>query len=347
VIAPWNYPVHALLSPLVGAIAGGNCAVVKPSEVAPATAALVARLLPQYLDPECFAVFEGGPAETEALLAERFDHIFFTGSTRVGRLVMAAAARHLTPVTLELGGKCPAIVDASARLELAARRITWGKFLNAGQTCIAPDYVLVARSVHDRFVEHVRRAVFDFYGPDPRVSPDYARIVDAAHHDRLVTLLDSGTVAVGGEHDVEDRYLAPTVLCDVRPGSAVMDEEVFGPILAVLAVDDLDEAIAFVNAGDKPLALYVFSESATAVRRVLAQTSSGGAAVNAVIHHVAVPELPFGGVGPSGMGAFHGKATFDTFTHAKSVLWKGTRPDPDLAYPPYTKRKVRLLRRFL
>jgi aldehyde dehydrogenase (NAD+) len=273
--------------------------------------------------------------------------VFFTGSAAVGRMVMEAAARTLTPVTLELGGKSPAIVDASADVELAARRIAWGKFLNAGQTCIAPDYVLVARGVYDRFLEQLGRAVLDFYGPEPRTSPDYARIVDTAHHDRLVALLDCGTVALGGAHDRVQRYLAPTVLRDVEVSSAVMRDEIFGPVLPVLPVDDVDEAIAFVNARPKPLALYLFSRSRAVARRVLARTSSGGVAVNAVIHQVSVPELPFVGVGASGMGTFHGRATFETFTHAKSVLRKGARPDPNLAYPPYTKRKERLLRRFL
>ena len=253
----------------------------------------------------------------------------------------------MTPVTLELGGKSPVYVDTSANLEVAARRVAWGKYLNAGQTCIAPDYVLVARGLEDRFVEHVRRAIFDFYGPEPEESPDYARIVDDRQHQRLAGLLDSGTVAVGGNQDAANRYIAPTVLRDVLPESPVMQEEIFGPILPVLSVDGVDEAIAFVNGREKPLALYVFADSADVAQRVVAETSSGGVAVNATMFHVAAPALPFGGVGPSGMGAYHGKASFDTFSHAKSVLRKTTRPDPDLAYPPYTKRKEKLLRRFL
>ena len=347
VIAPWNYPVQLSLSPLVGAIAAGNCAVLKPSEVTPATSAALARLVTEYLDTDCVAVVEGAVTETQALLAERFDHIFYTGNGRVARVVMEAAAKHLTPVTLELGGKSPVYVDASANLEVAARRVAWGKFLNAGQTCIAPDYVLVAKDLEDRFVEHVRRAIFDFYGPDPVDSPDYARIVNDSHYERLVSLLDSGTPAVGGEHDAPKRFVAPTVLRDVMPESPVMQEEIFGPILPILPVAGVDEAIAFVNGREKPLALYVFAQDAGVAQRLIAETSSGGAAVNATMFHVAAPELPFGGVGPSGMGAYHGKASFDTFSHDKSVLRKRTRPDPDLAYPPYTKRKERLLRRFL
>jgi aldehyde dehydrogenase (NAD+) len=347
VIAPWNYPIQLSLSPLVGAIAGGNCAVLKPSEVTPATSAALARLVTEFLDPECIAVVEGAVDETQALLAERFDHILYTGNGRVGRIVMEAAAKHLTPVTLELGGKSPAYVDASANIDVAARRVAWGKFLNAGQTCIAPDYVLVAKELEDRFVEHVRRALFDFYGKDPQSSPDYARIVDDRHYQRLVGLLSSGTTAIGGEHDAAKRFIAPTVLRDVMPESPVMQEEIFGPILPILPVDGVDEAIEFVNRREKPLALYVFAQDNSVAKRLLSETSSGGAAVNATMFHVAVPELPFGGVGPSGMGAYHGKASFDTFTHAKSVLRKRPRPDPDLAYPPYTTRKERLLRRFL
>jgi aldehyde dehydrogenase (NAD+) len=347
IIAPWNYPVQLSLSPLIGAIAAGNTAVLKPSEAAPHTSEALARLLPDYLDTDAIAVVEGAVDETSALLAQRWDHIFYTGNGRVGRVVMEAAVPHLTPITLELGGKSPAIIDASANLEVAARRIAWGKFLNAGQTCIAPDYVLVADGLADRFVELLRRAVFDFYGQDPKASPDYARIVNDAHFGRLVQLLDSGTAVVGGEHDAATRFLAPTVLRDVKPDSPVMQDEIFGPLLPVLPVPDTDAAIAFVNGRDKPLALYVFADDKAAQQRVLDETSSGGACVNATLFHVAVAELPFGGVGESGVGAYHGKASFDVFSHAKSVLKRSTRPDPDLAYPPYTDRKEKLMRRFL
>jgi aldehyde dehydrogenase (NAD+) len=347
VIAPWNYPVHLALAPVVGAIAAGNCVVIKPSEVTAHTSAALAKLIPEYLDTECVTVIEGGVPETQALLGEAWDHVFYTGNGTVGRVVMEAAAKHLTPVTLELGGKSPTIVDETADLEVAGRRVAWGKFLNAGQTCIAPDYVLAMKSVADRFVEHVRRAIFDFYGPDPQVSPDYARVVDDRHFQRLANLLSSGTITIGGEHDEATRYFAPTVLRDVAPDSPVMQDEIFGPILPVLTVDSIDEAIAFVNERDKPLALYVFTKSNSTADRVLDQTSSGGACVNATMYHVAVPTLPFGGVGKSGMGAYHGRSTFETFSHAKSVLRKGVRPDPALAYPPYTNTKDRLIRKFL
>jgi aldehyde dehydrogenase (NAD+) len=347
VIAPWNYPVQLLLSPLVGALAAGNCAVGKPSEVAPATSAALAELLPKYLDTDAVAVVEGGVAETQALLAERFDYIFYTGNGRVGRIVMEAAARHLTPVTLELGGKSPVIVDDDADLAVAARRIAWGKYLNAGQTCIAPDYALVVKSREDQFVEHVRRAIFDFYGADPKASPDYGRIVNDQHLRRLAGLLEGGEPTVGGGVDGADRYVAPTVLQRVRDDAPVLQDEIFGPILPVLPVDDVDAAVAYVNSHEKPLALYLFTRSHATRERVLDQTTSGGVAVNATMYQVAVPGLPFGGVGPSGMGAYHGKASFDTFSHAKSVLRKPGKPDPALGYPPYTATKDRLIRRFL
>jgi aldehyde dehydrogenase (NAD+) len=347
VIAPWNYPVQLLLSPLIGSIAAGNCAVGKPSEVAPSTSATLARLVPQYLDNEAIAIIEGAVTETQALLQERFDYIFYTGNGRVGRVVMEAAAKHLTPVTLELGGKSPVVVDDTADLEVAARRVAWGKYLNAGQTCIAPDYVLVTNGVEERFVEHVRRAVFDFYGPDPKESPDYGRIVNGSHLERLVGLLDGGKATVGGVADPATRYFAPTVLQEVQLDAPVMHDEIFGPILPVVPVSDVDEAITFINGRDKPLALYLFTGERATRDRVLDRTSSGGVAVNGTMFQVAVPELPFGGIGPSGMGAYHGKASFLTFSHAKSVLRKGTKPDPALAYPPYTPRKDRLMRRFL
>jgi aldehyde dehydrogenase (NAD+) len=347
VIAPWNYPIHLLLLPMVGAIAAGNAVVGKPSEVAARTSATLARLVPEYLDPEAVAAVEGGVAETQALLAERFDYVFYTGNGRVGRIVMAAAAEHLIPVTLELGGKSPVIVDESANIEVAARRIAFGKFLNAGQTCVAPDYALVTRTREAELVQQLGRAIREFYGPDPAASPDYARIVNDAHFRRLEQLLAGTTPAIGGETNAAGRYVAPTVLRDVSPEAPVMADEIFGPILPVLTVTDVDEAIRFVNDRDRPLALYVFAESAAVQQRVLERTSSGGVCVNATVLHVAVPTLPFGGVGASGMGAYHGKTSFDTFSHRKSVLDRPTRIDPKLAYPPYTKVKERLVRRFL
>ncbi len=348
IIGPWNYPLQLVLAPLVAAIAAGNAAVLKPSELAPASSAILARLVREYLDPDCVAVVEGGVPETTALLAEHWDHIFYTGNGTVGRVVMEAAAKHLTPVTLELGGKSPAIVDRHANIRVAARRIAWGKFVNCGQTCVAPDYVLVDRDVEMPFLDALTSCVRDFYGRDPRASRDYARIVNDRHFARLTALLDGGgTPVLGGDTDAVDRYIAPTVLTDVDPDSPIMREEIFGPLLPVLPVDDVDAAISFVNGRDKPLALYVFSEDDGVVDRVLTSTSSGGVTVNGTLLHLAVPELPFGGVGPSGMGAYHGRAGFDTFSHGKGVLDRTTRLDPPVTYPPYSRWKERLLRKVL
>lgn len=347
VIAPWNYPVQLLLAPMVAAIAAGNAVVAKPSELAPATSAVVARLIEEYLDPEAVAVVEGGVAETTALLAERFDYIFYTGNGRVARVVMEAAAKNLTPVTLELGGKSPTVVARDAKIEMAARRIAWGKFLNAGQTCVAPDYVLVDSAVEDRLVKALADAVRGFYGPDPRQSTDYGRIVNDAHFRRLEKLLGDGEVVVGGETDESSRYIAPTVLRNVRADAPIMEEEIFGPILPVVTVDGVGEAISFVNRRDKPLALYVFTESRDTADLVVRETSSGGACINATVLHLANTELPFGGVGESGMGAYHGESGLETFSHHKSVMARSTRFDIPIMYPPYARWKERLFRRFL
>jgi aldehyde dehydrogenase (NAD+) len=347
IIAPWNYPVQLLLSPLIGAIAAGNCVVLKPSEVAVRTSALLGRLIPQYLDTDAIATIEGGVDETTALLRERFDHILYTGNGAVARVVMAAAAKHLTPVTLELGGKSPCIVDQHVDIEVAARRIVWGKFLNAGQTCIAPDYVLVHESREGELLAAMTKTLREFYGDDPKQTPDYGRIINERHHRRLAVLLKDGEVVTGGQADESERYIAPTILRNVKPDAPVMLDEIFGPILPVLRVHDIDEAIRFVNQREKPLALYVFTSDAATEQAVLSQTSSGGACVNATIFHLANPELPFGGVGPSGMGAYHGRSSFELFSHHKSVLVKSTRLDPRMAYPPYTAFKTRLLKRLL
>lgn len=346
IIAPWNYPVQLLLVPMVAAIAAGNAVVVKPSELAPVTSGELTSLL-QALDDPAIAVVEGGVAETTALLAERFDHILYTGNSRVARIVMRAAAEHLTPVTLELGGKSPAIVSRKANIDVAARRIAWGKFLNSGQTCIAPDYVLVERPVHDRLVAAIGAQITEFYGADPQQSPDFARIVNDVHFQRVEKMLHTGAVAVGGITDADTRYIAPTVLTGVTRDDPAMGEEIFGPVLPVIAVDSLDEAIEFVNADDKPLALYSFSEDDGENERVLAGATSGGACVNGTLMHISNPHLPFGGVGESGMGAYHGRFGFETFSHQRSVMTRSTRLDPPMTYPPYTAKKEKLLRRGL
>jgi aldehyde dehydrogenase (NAD+) len=348
IIAPWNYPVQLALVPLIGAIAAGDCAMVKPSEIAPATSALLATLLPEYIDGDCFQVFEGGVPETTALLAERFDSIFYTGNSSVGRVVMAAAAKHLTPVTLELGGKSPCLVDQRASLDVAARRIVWGKFFNAGQTCVAPDYVLAHQAIEDELLARMKLTLHDFYGPDPRTSSDFGRIVNARHYRRLLNLLPgSGDIVAGGHADEEARYLAPTILRNVPAEAPVMAEEIFGPILPVLRVKDMDEAIAIVNARPKPLALYLFTNDRRVQARVLARTSSGGALVNHTTIHEVVSSLPFGGVGASGLGAYHGRASFETFSHRKSVLVKSTWLDLPIIYPPYSDKKKKWLRRLV
>jgi aldehyde dehydrogenase (NAD+) len=346
IIAPWNYPVALVLQPLGAALAAGNCAVIKPSELAPATSSTLARLLPRFVDPAAVAVVEGGVDETTALLAEPFDHIFFTGSGAVGRIVMAAAARHLTPVVLELGGKSPVIVAADADLEVAARRIVWGKHLNAGQTCIAPDYVLVEKPARDRLVVAMEAAVREFLGARPADSADYSRIINDRHFERIMGLMKSagGTVASGGGSDAATRFIEPTVIVDPDAGAPIMQEEIFGPLLPVVTTGSVAAAIDTVNAGPKPLALYVFSSSNETVDRVLERTSSGGVCVNHTLFHQAATGLPFGGVGPSGMGQYHGQAGFAAYSHYKPVLTKPVKPDLKLLYPPYSAIKERIVR---
>jgi aldehyde dehydrogenase (NAD+) len=347
IIAPWNYPVGLLLAPAAGAIAAGNTMVLKPSEVTPHTSAALARFIPEYLDPEAIAVVEGGVDETTALLDERFDHIMYTGNARVGTVVMAAAAKHLTPVTLELGGKSPCIVDRGVDLEVSARRIAWGKFINAGQTCIAPDYILAHEDVESELIEAIQKVVVEFYGDAPKQSGDYARVVNQRHHQRLAALLKDEEVVFGGEVDEEDCYIAPTLLRNVSPDSAVMADEIFGPILPVLKIKDVDQAIDFVNAREKPLALYLFTNDSATEAKVLERTSSGGACVNGTVVHISDSRLPFGGVGPSGMGAYHGRHTFETFSHRKAVMKRGMLFDIKLMYPPYTERMQKMAKRFL
>jgi aldehyde dehydrogenase (NAD+) len=348
VIAPWNYPLLLALSPAIGALAAGDALVVKPSEIAPATSALLAELLPRALDARLVAVVEGGPDETTELLAQRFDTIFYTGNGRVGRIVLEAAAKHLTPVTLELGGKSPAWVDPSADLDVAADRLAWGKFVNAGQTCVAPDYVLATPQVAADLVPRLDRAVRRLYGEEPLRNPDYGRIVDERHFARLSALLGDGRVAVGGGTDPAALKIEPTVLAGVDGDAPVMREEIFGPILPIVEVPDEAAALRFVTARDKPLAAYVFSRDAGVRRRWAARTSSGALGYDAPVLHLAVPGIPFGGVGASGSGAYHGRRSLMAFSHEKAVFAKPGRPETlGLITPPYTAARERVIRRLL
>ncbi len=358
ILSPWNYPLNLLLNPLVAAIAAGNCAVIKPSSKVPHTAALSRELLAEVFPEQEVAVFEGSSAVADALLAEPFDHVFFTGSTRVGRKVMRAAAEHLTPVTLELGGKSPVIVDRSADLDRTAERVLWGKFVNAGQTCVAPDYVLIHESIAERFVARARRVLEDRFGRDAaarRESPSYCRLVSQRHaaglQDLLQRAVDHGArVEFGGTIDPEARYLEPTLLGGVTEDSPVMEDEIFGPILPILTYRSLDEAIRIVRARPKPLALYVFAGDDAVVDRVLAETTAGGSCVNSVILHLANPDLPFGGVGTSGMGRYHGFRGFQELSNERAVLRQGWLDTLRFFYPPYTDRvdkTIRLAMRYM
>jgi aldehyde dehydrogenase (NAD+) len=348
VIAPWNYPLQLLLAPVVGALAAGNAVLLKPSELAPATSAVIAELVPQYLDERAVAVVEGGVDVTTGLLEERFDHIFYTGNGTVGRIVMTAAAKHLTPVTLELGGKSPVYVDGTVDLAAAARRIAWGKFMNAGQTCVAPDYLLATPEVAEALVPHLVDAIAELYEGDPRTSSSYGRIVNDKQYSRLKGLLDSGRIVAGGRSDDRTRYLAPTLLTDVERDSPVMQHEIFGPILPIVTVSGLDEAIDLIRSGDKPLALYAFTSSKAAAKRILTETSSGAVGFGVPVAHLTVAGLPFGGVGESGMGSYHGRRSIETFSHEKSVLVKPLSPDTlKLVYPPFTARREGFIRGLL
>ncbi len=345
IIGTWNYPVMLTVSPLIAAISGGNAAVIKPSEMAAATADVIARHVPEYLDRGAFSVVPGAAPETTALLEQQWDHIFFTGGTAVAKIVMTAAAKTLTPVVLELGGKSPTIVHSSADLRVAARRIAQGRWANAGQTCTAPDYVLVSEDVAAPFLKQLRDAVIQFYGEDPHKSADYGRIINLRHFDRLIGLLASGDIYHGGQHDRADRYIAPTVLVNVLPDSPVMQEEIFGPILPVLEVGDVQEVIDFVNARPSPLGLYVFAEDQTVAEQILDSTASGDAAVNDCTVQPIIHDLPFGGVGNSGMGKYHGEWGFRAYTNARGVLYHSTRLDLGVRYPPYDHNQA--LRRTL
>lgn len=347
VIGAWNYPLQLTLLPVAGAIAAGNCVIIKPSEVASATAKFIADNIPKYLDNECYHVVNGGVAETTELLKEKFDYIFFTGSSSVGKIVHAAAAKHLTPTTLELGGKSPVYLDDSVNMEVAAKRILWGKCVNSGQTCVAPDYILCTKEVQKKFVTAAAKLLKEWYGENPQQSPDLCRIVTERHFARLVKFLDNANIAVGGKTDPADKFIEPTILVDVKPTDLVMQEEIFGPIFPIVTISNAYEAIKLIKSKDKPLALYIFSNIQKDIDLIIENVSCGGMCVNETIMHLAVDNLPFGGVGGSGMGNYHGKYSFDTFSHKKSCLHKNYgglgEKLASSRYPPYSEGKIKFL----
>ncbi|GIY14642.1 aldehyde dehydrogenase family 3 member A2 [Caerostris darwini] len=320
VIGAWNYPFLLVSSPLLGAIAAGNCVIIKPSERAPETARILKKLIPQYLHRECFHVVTGGVPETTALLNERFDYIFYTGSPPVGKKIREASNKYLTPVTLELGGKSPVYIDDEVDINLAVRRIIWGKMLNLGQTCVAPDYILCSKRSETRFIEIAKKTLVEFFGDDPELSPDLARIVNNEHFERIVKFLSCGKIAIGGDYDAKEKYIAPTVLIDVKETDSIMQEEIFGPVLPIITVQNADDAIKFINKREKPLTLYLFTSNKNLLKKFEVSTSSGSMCVNDTMVHLSVDTLPFGGVGMSGMGTYMGKFSFDTFSHKRSVL---------------------------
>lgn len=347
IIAPWNYPFQLALAPMVAAIAAGNCAVIKPSEISPTVANLVQQLLSKYLDNDAIRVVEGGVEETTELLRHDFDHIFYTGGEAVAKIVMRAAAEHLTPVTLELGGKSPCIVDSDTKVDVTAARIVWSKWINAGQTCVAPDYLIVEKEYCDTLVAALRSNLEKCYGADPSKSDDFGRIINSRHCERLVSYLGGQNIIHGGEHNIEQRYLAPTIVLNPDKDSALLRDEVFGPILTIITVDDITESIDIVRSRAKPLALYVFTQNDQFEQYVLSSLSAGSVAINDGMMFLANPNLPFGGVGTSGMGQYHGKFGFDTFSHLKSVIKRGTMFDPNIRYAPYSDSKLSFIKKMV
>lgn len=344
IMGAWNYPLQLVLAPLVAVIAAGNCAVIKPSELSPATSALLAKLIPQYLDTEAVSVVEGGVEETTELLKYPFDHIMYTGNGQVGRIVMTAAAKHLTPVTLELGGKSPVYIDKSADLAITAQRLAWGKWMNAGQTCIAPDYILTTEDVAADLIIALKKQISSMFGDDIKNNPHYGRIVNRRHTERIASYLDSGEIVHGGTVDVETNYIEPTIMLNPALDSAIMTDEIFGALLPIITIESFDAAKAFVKAREKPLSSYIFSKDSQQTQSWISEISSGSQCINDVIMFNAVPDLPFGGVGPSGIGQYSGKAGFDNFSHLKSVLYRPFLKDLPVRFAPYTDLKFKLLR---
>jgi aldehyde dehydrogenase (NAD+) len=347
IIGAWNYPVQLVLAPLIAAIAAGNCAVIKPSEVAEHTASLLAELLPQYLDMACFQLISGAVEETTELLKQAFDHIFYTGGERVAKVIMRAAAEHLTPVTLELGGKSPCIVDRQTNLDVTASRIVWSKWMNAGQTCVAPDYILVEESFASELIQAIKLKIEAFYGQSPESSPDYGRIINLHHFDRLVGYLEKENVVYGGQLNRQKKYLSPTIVLAEKNQSSIMQEEIFGPILLIQTLKVRHDAIAVVNSKPKPLALYLYTNDPAFEDEVLQQTSSGSVGINDGMLFMANPNLPFGGVGKSGMGCYHGQTGFNTFSHIKTVMKRKFLFDVALRYPPFSRFKLSILKKLL
>ena len=347
IMSPWNYPVLLTLGPLIAAVSAGNCACVKPSAYSPSTSAVMQKLIEKAFPPEYVSVITGGRAENQTLLDQKFDYIFFTGGVSVGKMVMEKAARHLTPVTLELGGKSPVIIDSHCDLKLAARRVAFGKWLNCGQTCIAPDYVLCHKDVHDRFVELLKDEVMRQYGSEPLSNHSYGKVVNRKHFDRISGLIDTNKTIYGGTLDTETLRISPTIMTGVTADDAAMQEEIFGPVLPIIKVDSMETAFDFIQQRPHPLALYLFTTSGREKRKFLSRLSFGGGCVNDTIMHIATHNMPFGGVGNSGMGSYHGKFGFDTFTHRKSVVFKPNFLDLPLRYQPYSKWKDKIIRMFM
>jgi aldehyde dehydrogenase (NAD+) len=347
ILSPWNYPFKLAISPLIASLAAGNCVIVKPSDISRETERVIAEMMAKYFHDRSVSVVCGGPDTTQKLLEHRFDHILYTGGETVGRIVMKAAAQHTTPVILELGGKSPCVVDENCNLERAAKRITWGKFLNAGQICVAPDYLLLHKNVKERMVREVAKWIVKFYGERPWDSPDYGRIINESHFDRLSRLLKDGKVIIGGQTNREDLYISPTVIDNVPNDADLMNEEIFGPILPILEFDDVSEATNLINKKPKPLALYVFSRGKRFQQEVISKTSSGGVCINDTLVHLAVSDLPFGGVGNSGFGRYQGKAGFDTFSNPRSVLRQTMLFDIPKRFPPADELGFKMLRYLL
>ena len=348
IISPFNYPIQLAFSPLIGAISAGNCAIIKPSEYAINSAVVIEEIINSTFDKRYINVIDplGGKETVSELLSLKFDYIFFTGSVRVGKIVMEAASKNLIPVTLELGGKSPCIVDRDANIKLSAKRIVWGKYLNVGQTCVAPDYVYVHKAVKEELLKEMVKEIESEYGKDAKKSEDYARIIRKEEVKRLQGYLDEGEIYYGGEVDIEDRYISPTILTNIKENSKILEEEIFGPILPVYEFQDITEVIEYVNSKERPLALYYFSEDKNKIETVLSSTTSGGVTINDTIIHVSSTHIPFGGVGNSGMGNYHGKASFDTFTHKKSVVKRSTLMEFPFRFPPY-KDKLKLIKKLM